>query len=252
MKKHRRDFILSELNKKSYVSVAYLQKELNVTEMTIRRDLKELESEGSIMRVHGGAQRLESAAGVQPSLLTLHHEERMQLNTEKKHIIAKKAASLICDQDVIFISASTTNELIAQYIGNKSIRLVTNCLYIFFQYHEMPNVEAILIGGKYNDFLQSFLGAITLESLKTVTFTKAFVGTNAITNNKLYASNDEEGLLHMTALDNARERYVVCDSTKFNTDAFFNFYNCDQLTAIITDNSEIPNILDYREIISII
>lgn len=250
----RKQFILDQLDEHSYVKVNDLQQQLGVTLMTIRRDLNQLEKEGYLVRTHGGAKKIEKEvpAVTSPNIWTLKHKDRRLLNADKKERIAQKAASLIQDNDIVFISASTTNERIAYYMKAKNVKIVTNCLYIFFLFYKIESIEAVLIGGRYDDFLESFLGTITYEGLSKVNFTKAFVGTNAITDNNLYASNEEEGLLHKLALDNATERYVVCDSTKFNTNAFFNFYDCRDLTAIITDRFEIDKILEYREITNII
>ncbi len=254
MNSARKKHILEKLDEHSFVKVSDLQRELGVTLMTVRRDLNQLEQEGYLVRVHGGAQKVEKdlPAITTPNVWTLKHKDRRRLNADKKERIAQKAASLIQDNDIVFISASTTNERIAQYMKARNVKIVTNCLYIFFLFYKMEGVEAMLIGGRYDDFLESFLGTMTYEGLSKVSFTKAFVGTNAITDNNLYASNEEEGLLHKLALDNAGERYVVCDSTKFNTNAFFNFYDCRDLTAIITDRFEIDKILEYREITNII
>ncbi len=249
MKKERRDYILSQLEKNSLIKVSDLQKELGVTEMTIRRDLTQLEEEGLLIRVLGGAQKIPSVPSPnQSTILSLEHEERRKLNREKKEMIGKKAAELIKDNEVIFVSAGSTNEFIAQYLTAKNVKVITNCLYIFFLFDNLPNTETILIGGKYNSFIHSFLGTMTFEGIKNINFTKAFVGTNAVSNNKLYASNEEEGLLHKTILDNSIEKYILCDTTKFNTAAFFNFYDCNQLTAIITDDDTFENINEYQEL----
>ncbi len=247
LKQDRKNNILAELDKHNFVKVTDLQKKLNVTEMTIRRDLKELEDEGAVVRIHGGAKKCKSII-----YADMQHDVRRKVNVDKKRIIAQKAASLLKEGDIIFISASTTNELLHQYIKTPNIKIITNCLYIYYQYMTDTNFESILIGGKYNEHLQSFLGTITLESLSKINFTKAFIGTNGINHNNLSASNDEEGLLHRTILDNASERYLVCDSTKFNNESFFNFYTCDRLTAIIVDDCEADVIREYRRMVDII
>ncbi len=254
MNSARKKYILDKLDEDSFVKVSELQRDLGVTLMTVRRDLNQLEEEGYLIRVHGGAQKVEKDIPVisTPNIWTLKHKDRRLVNADKKERIAQKAASLIQDNDIVFISASTTNERIAQYMKAKNVKIVTNCLYIFFLFYKLEGIDAVLIGGRYDDFLESFLGTITYDGLSKVNFTKAFVGTNAITDNNLYASNEEEGLLHKLALDNATERYVVCDSTKFNTNAFFKYYDCRDLTAIITDRFEIDKILEYREITNII
>lgn len=254
MKKDRRDYILAKLEENSTIKVTDLQKELGVTEMTIRRDLSELEEEGLLIRILGGAQKIphSSTLPIQSSLLSLEHEKRRLLNREKKDMIGKKAASLIQDNEVIFISAGSTNEFIAKYITAKNVKVITNCLYIFFLFDNLPNTETILIGGKYNSFIHSFLGTMSYEGIKHINFTKAFIGTNAVFEDKLYASNEEEGLLHKTVLDNSLEKYVVCDTTKFNTAAFFNFYNCSRLSGIIIDDDPFNNKEDYNKLCNLI
>lgn len=230
LKVNRKNYILSKLKEHDYVKVSDLQEELNVTEMTIRRDLHELENEGLIQRVHGGAKSIQSVG-----YMDLKHMARKQYNEDAKRMIAKKAASLIENGDVVFISASTTNEFIHEYIQAKDVRIVTNCLYIYFQYREDSRFEVILIGGKYDDKIESFLGALTNDWITNMKFTRAFIGTNGIYKNQLSASNDEEGLLHRIALENAHYKYIVSDSSKFNYESFYIFFRCKDITAIITD-----------------
>ena len=253
MKNNRQAEILKKLSRDGSVKVTDLQKELNVTEMTIRRDLDFLEKEGLLIRVLGGAKPVSSPSfPSQSTLLKLEYEERRQLNKSLKEEIAKKAAKLVNDNEVIFISAGSTNEFIAPYLTAKNIKVITNCLYIFFIFNQLPNVEAILIGGKYNSFIQSFLGTMTFEGLKNINFTSSFIGTNAISDNKIYASNEEEGLIHKTVLDNSTNKYIMCDTTKFNTIAFFNFYNCSSLTAILSNDGEFDNKDEYLNLCNIL
>lgn len=241
LKGNRKTIILKRLEAEEYVKVTDLQKQLNVTEMTIRRDLKDMEEEGLLVRVHGGARR----NGEQINYSELEHGDRKHINEDKKKEIAQKCSNIIKDEDVIFISASTTNEYLYEYIQAKNVRIVTNCLYIYFQFRKDPRFDTILIGGKYDDKIESFLGAIAIEVISKINFTKAFVGTNGICDNNLSASNEEEGWLHREALDNAKEKYIVCDTSKFHTDSYYNFYTCDKLTAVITDDDKDT---DYNEI----
>ena len=253
MKNNRQAEILKKLSRDGSVKVTDLQKELNVTEMTIRRDLDFLEKEGLLIRVLGGAKPVSSPSfPSQSTLLKLEYEERRQLNKSIKEEIAKKAAKLVNDNEVIFISAGSTNEFIAPYLTAKNIKVITNCLYIFFIFNQLANVEAILIGGKYNSFIQSFLGTMTFEGLKNINFTSSFIGTNAISDNKIYASNEEEGLIHKTVLDNSTNKYIMCDTTKFNTIAFFNFYNCSSLTAILSNDGDFDNKDEYLNLCNIL
>lgn len=229
-KSERLQKIADILEEKNVVMVNELQQLLQVTEMTVRRDLTLLEAEGKAERIHGGAKKADHA-----TLEQLPHKERIHEHYEAKNIIAKKAAAFIQDRDVIFISAGTTNELLKQYIDASSLIIVTNCLYIFEQYAKNDQYETILIGGKYNKKTESLLGNITLQEVSMMNFTKAFVGTNGIYNKKLCASNDEEATLHKKILEQARETYILCGSEKFGRDAFYSFFPCEDITAIITD-----------------
>lgn len=242
LKGNRKSIILKTLDAKEFVKVTDLQKQLGVTEMTIRRDLKDMEEEGLLVRVHGGAMRNSQQQVVYTEL---EHDERKHTNEDKKRKIAEKCAQMIQDEDIIFISASTTNEYIYEYLQAENVRIVTNCLYIYFQYQKDSRFDSVLVGGKYDDKIESFLGAIAIDVISKINFTKAFVGTNGICHNNLSASNEEEGWLHRIVLDNAKERYVVCDSTKFHKDSYYNFYTCEKLSAVISDAD--PD-SDYSEI----
>ena len=239
LKEKRMRMIMEILQKKEFVKVKELHNTLDVTEMTIWRDLKELEDKGAIRRMRGGAKWI---APINDG--NLLHTKRMSLNLDKKKIIAKKAAALIEDKDVIFISSSSTNELIKEYIQAKDVCIVTNSLVIFRQYYMDLNFEVLLIGGKFHHAESSFLGSISNDFIGGMRFKKAFMGTNGIRDNSCFASNDEEGVFYRMVLNNTDERYVLCDTTKFNKDAFYRYYSCDDLSAIITDNGSI----EHREL----
>lgn len=237
LKEARLRFILEELESSDYVKISTLQEHLGCTEMTIWRDLKVLDDKGLIKRIRGGAKRIDTK--VQPTDIV--HTQYVLKNLDKKRVIGHKAANLIKENDIIFISAGSTNELIADYLDVPNIRIVTNCTCIYKQYYDNPDVDSLLIGGKFHKKQSSFLGPIANDVLSNMNFTKAFMGTNGISQNKCSASNDEEGVLYRIVLNNATERYVLCDTTKFNKDAFYNFFPCDKLTGIITDDGVIEN-----------
>lgn len=237
LKEIRLKLILEELDKSDYVKISTLQELLGCTEMTIWRDLKTLSDKGLINRIHGGAKRINTK--VQPT--DILYTQHVLKNLDKKRVIAHKAANLIVENDIIFISAGSTNELIADYLSAKNFRIVTNSATIYRQYYDNPDVDALLIGGKYHKRQGSFLGPIANDVLSNMNFTKAFMGTNGISQNKCSASNDEEGVLYRIVLNNAVQKYVLCDTSKFNKEAFYNFYSCDKLTAIITDEGHIEH-----------
>ena len=107
MKESRHVAILQELDKNEVVSVKDLSDLLGVTDMTIRRDLMDLEEQDLLVRVHGGAHRK-----IKDSLTEVSHTEKNMLNVEEKREIAQKCAALIDEGDTIFIGAGTTTDFI--------------------------------------------------------------------------------------------------------------------------------------------
>lgn len=246
-KTERLQAILTLLDEKNVVLVSELQKMLNVTEMTVRRDLNELEQQQKAMRIHGGAKKAETK-----TLEQLPHKERIYKNYDEKLEIAKKAGAFLCDDDIVFIGAGTTNELLYDHIAVNHAIVVTNCLYIFEQYVNDKRFKVILIGGSYNPHTESFLGNITLQQASMMNFTKAFIGTNGIYKSNLCASNNEEATLHKLILNHADAKYILCDSEKFGKNAFYSFFPCEDVTAIITDHHSIQDREELEKITNIL
>ena len=123
LKTERKQLILEELNQHQVVSLEKLVSLLETSESTVRRDLDELEAENKLRRVHGGAELPHS----------LQEEETIQeksvKNLQEKKLLAQKAASLIKEQDVIFIDAGTTTAFLIKELVNKNITVVTNSIH---------------------------------------------------------------------------------------------------------------------------
>ena len=231
MKEGRHRIILQELEHNGVVSVKKLKDMLDVTDMTIRRDLIDLEKQGLLIRVHGGAHKK-----VKDSLGEAGHIEKNMLNIEEKRAIAKKAAKLIVSGDTVFISSGTTTELLADYLDGKSISLVTNSLPIFERFKDNQNLDLILIGGRFHAKSQTFVGQFANRLLKDIKVSKAFIGANGINGVNVTTSNEEEGNGNAIILDNAIEKYILADSSKFDNYSFYNFYQLTDIDALVTDD----------------
>lgn len=240
LKEDRFQLILNEVDKKNTVKVGELAELLNVTEMTIRRDLNELEENGSLVRIHGGAKKNSSVTYTE-----LSHIQKQEMNVPEKKAIAKKCAELIQDNDMVFIGPGTTNELIYDYLTAKNVGIITNSISIFNRFKSDPNFELILIGGRFRERTGTFIGYFANKLLNEMKVNKAFIGTNGITATNITTANEEEGNAHQIILDNASERYIAADSSKFNVEAFYTFYDVSEVTAIVTDNKISPELIDY-------
>jgi len=237
MKESRHKVILQELDQTGVVSVKNLKELLNVTDMTIRRDLIDLEKQGLLIRVHGGAHKK-----VKDGLNEASHSEKTMLNIEEKKLIAKKCADLIAEGDTVFIGSGTTTDFIGDYLEGKNISIVTNSLPIFEKLKDYPNFDLILIGGRYRVKTQTFVGQFANKLLREIKVSKAFIGVNGIDGHNVTTANEEEGNGNAIILNNAIEKYIVADNSKFDSYSFYSFYRLDNIDAIVTDDHISPKV----------
>lgn len=247
IKEERFKVILEKLEEQGFVKVSCLNDLLNVSEMTIRRDLVELEKNGSLVRVHGGARKLSDKKGHE-----LSHYQKQQINIDEKIIIAKKIAACIEEDDIIFLGAGTTIELVPNYLKQNQLKIITNSLPIFNKLLYDERYETILIGGTYRSLTGAFFGSITNSTMEKIRTNKAFIGVNAINGNIITNYSEEEGRTQKIILDNAFDKYIIADSSKLNSFDFYHFYNLEEATGLITDSDITEeDIRKYQEITKI-
>ena len=237
MKESRQRIILQELDQSGVVSVKNLKELLHVTDMTIRRDLIDLEKQGLLTRVHGGAHKK-----VRDGLNEVSHSEKTMLNIEEKKTIAQKCAGLIINGDTVFIGSGTTTDFIGDYLDGKDISIVTNSLPIFEKLKDNPNFDLILIGGRYRVKTQTFVGQFANNLLREIKVSKAFIGVNGIDGYNVTTANEEEGNGNAIILNNAIEKYIVADNSKFDSYSFYTFYRLDNIDAVVTDENLSPKV----------
>lgn len=233
LKNNRQTKILELLDQKDYLKVTDASELLGVTEMTIRRDLLDLQELDLIERVYGGAKK--KTANNQYTELS--HIQKKELHVTAKKEIAKKAAALIKNDDVVFIGPGTTTEYIYDYINVDSAKIITNSISVFNRFKDDSKFDLILIGGKLRERTASFVGYFTRKWVEDIHVDKVFIGTNGIIEDKITTAEEEEGFVQQVVLKNSHERYVMADSSKFGVEAFQVVTTIDNLTAIITDNS---------------
>lgn len=243
MKRNRLLTILEEVNKHDTVKISDLIQKLNVSDMTVRRDLDELASSGKIIRLHGGAQSVKSGI-----LYEASHVEKRELHIEEKRMIAQMAAAEIQDGETIFIGPGTTLEQLASYITVNHLRVVTNSLPVFERFQkEKPHIELILTGGNFRQRSGAFVGGLTNETIERLKFNRAFVGVNGIRNESIMTADTEEGQTQKTALNNAQVKYILTDHHKLNKDDFYQFYNLYDIDYLITNYSVTDEILAHYQ-----
>jgi len=231
----QRRLVILEIIKENYTArSSQLSEQLNVSEMTIRRDLAALEKQGMVKRTHGGA---------------VFHHERMtdkfkyqsskEVNIEEKEKIARKAVELIEPHDVIFIGEGTTPSLILSHVDpDLPFTVFTNNHGIAAEIGSTPiSAELIFLGGMYNMVTCSTAGNFTLEMIDRINANKVFLGVDAFslrmgltTRNPEFAAIDRAMIRHTTG-----QLIVMSDHTKFGLVAALEVAKAKEIDVLVTN-----------------
>ena len=247
LKEERQKIILDKLKENNIIQVSQMTDLLDVTDMTIRRDLKELEDRNLLVRIHGGASKIEKARPREFS-----NEEKLLQNKGIKIEIAKKINEIMAPDQNIFLGAGSTIEYVSEFIGEKKLNIFTNSLYLFRKLVFLDNVNIKLIGGEFRRVTGAFVGPLSLDLVAKMRFNQAFIGVNGINKGKAYTYSPEEGILQKMILDNSFDRYLVADSSKLGYEDLYHFYNIEDakfITDSKIDSDQIAEIEKYSEII---
>jgi DeoR family fructose operon transcriptional repressor len=228
----RKKFILDQLEKDGSILIQQIASSCQVSEITIRRDLAEMEKNGLVIRIHGGAMM---SRGVE----NLFSFDRKALqNKEKKIQISKKAASFVAENDIIYIDCGTTVFHMIPFLKNfNNLRVITNSLPVVSELQYHPHIKVYLIGGELDSRRKALYGPLSMLGLEKYRANKAFIGASGITLNRGLSSNDEkEAQITQSMARAASEVYLLCDSSKIEKDAFFKYADISLAGTIITDN----------------
>lgn len=203
--------ILQILNDRNAVTVTELSQQLNISESTIRRDLNALAEMGKLNKVFGGATALTRSSGIYETDVA----NRIGTMSEEKTMIARYAATLIHDDDFVFIDAGTTTARLIDFISNTRASYVTNGI-IHGQKLIKKGVDTYIVGGKIKPLTEAIVGTSGIKSLEGMNFTKAFMGTNGIDLKAGFTTPDiDEARLKETAVHNSYMTFVLADHSKF-------------------------------------
>lgn len=242
LKKERLRYICEKVNSKGVITVNEIIQDLDVSDMTVRRDLDELEKAGKLLRIHGGAQSLTYSLDYEMS-----HIEKSTIQVNEKQKIALYASTLIQEGETIYLGPGTTIQILATLLREKNVRIITNSYHVFEILMNAEQAEVILIGGEYRNHTGTFVGPITNNDLLLLKFSKAFISCNGIYNDAITTYSLEEGEVQKIALNNSRHKYLLADSKKFSREDFYTYYNLHDFDKVITDENISPDVLQHYE-----
>jgi len=235
----RKEEILGLLHKQARVSVPDLCSLFNVSESTIRRDLKELEDSNLIKRTHGGAIPIESV-NFEPTFLEKEDKFR-----QEKTAIAKKAIEFIEDGDTILIDGGTTTfHLVKELKAFQRLTVVTNSILIAEEL-QVNSIEVILLGGSLRRETLALVGPLTEQALGILNVDKAFIGTNGIDIDEgLTTPNLIEAATKRRMIKSAKQVILLTDHSKVGKVTFAKVAEITAVNKLIIDNAIPQNIIN--------
>ena len=204
----RRHSILETLNLEGQVQVDALAKALDTSEVTIRKDLAELERSGLLLRRYGGAVPL-------PAELTDNSQSEEEVS-ERKQMIARAAAAVIRDHNRIIIDfGTTTAALIPQLQSKRGLVVMTNSLAVAHAIRELENEPTLLMsGGTWDTHSESFQGQIAEQVIRSYDFDQLFIGCDGIDLERGTTTFNELLGLSRVMAEAAREVVVMAEADK--------------------------------------
>lgn len=248
LSEERHKLILEKLEMESVVYLNDLVEYLNTSESTIRRDLTTLHNEGLLKKVHGGATSLKDVRiNTKDDIV----EYRQGLNIEDKVEIAKFAAQLIEDNDFVYLDAGTTTEFLIDYIpSNTKAVFVTNGI-VHARKLVKKGCTTYILGGELKLATEAIVGAETVKSLRKYNFTKGFFGVNGVDIRRGFTTPDvREAMVKEEAIHRSKNRFVLCDSSKFGEISSVTFADISE-AKIITRNLEDNKYKDETKILEV-
>ncbi|EGR88048.1 transcriptional regulator, DeoR family [Streptococcus dysgalactiae subsp. equisimilis SK1250] len=217
--------IMAKIVEDNYVALEDLMQLLDSSESTVRRDLGELEQEGRLHRVHGGAELFHSLQE------ELSNQEKSVKNSQIKQALAQKASRFVYDNDVIFIDAGTTTEFLLPFLQGKNVTVVTNSIHHATRLVDL-SIKTIIIGGYVKQTTDASIGSVALEQIRQMNFDKAFLGMNGVDEAYLTTPDMEEAVIKKAVIANAKVSYILVDGTKIGQVSFVKVAAIDQVTII--------------------
>ncbi|MBC3217744.1 DeoR/GlpR family DNA-binding transcription regulator [Serratia fonticola] len=206
----RKKIILEKLAQDGQVVAKQLSELFGLSEDTLRRDLRELDSEGLLQRVHGGALPVSSAIAT--------FAERNTLESAAKTAIAKAAAAMIMPGQVVILDGGTTSaELVKQLPRNLQATVVTHSPSVAVGLVEHPNIEVIMIGGRLYKHSIVCVGAAAVEAMSHIRADIYFMGVTGVHPVAGLSTGDlEEAYIKRALAARAAETVVLASAAKLN------------------------------------
>ena len=227
----RHRYILKLLNQKGIVNVQELSKELKVSAVTIRKDLKMLEDRHLLFRTHGSATLTNPYINEQPV------NEKEKIHSSEKYKIARRAVTLLDPRDSIIIASGTSViEFARQIEHHTELTVLTASLNADTALVGSPEIEVIQLGGTVRRSSASVVGPFAENMLSEFTCNKLFMGVDGIDIPfGLTTTSSMEASLNKAMIEVAQKVIVLADSSKFGRRGFGRICSLERVDILVTD-----------------
>ena len=242
MPEKRRSEIKNLFSQEKILTVSFLSNHFGVSYLTIREDLKKLEDEGLISKVHGGAV-LKDELENEPVF-----RKQIKLFKKEKDSIALEASKRVNDGDTLIIESGSTGLSLVRYLeSKKNLKISTAGVPIAIELmklaDERDDIEISLCGGLVRPGVYTFVGEHAIEFFKKINVKISFIGATAVSLDKgITTATTVDAELTRAVAGSAERVILLSDSSKFETISYINVMKLNKIDEIITDNKLDENI----------
>lgn len=237
MKFQRHIDMLQYITNKGSATIEELIQEFNISKATLNRDITELVKSGNIEKVHGGV-----VSTVNSGEFEMLIDDKEHLHIEEKKAIAKKACSLLIDNDNIIIDSGSTMFYFAKELANNkklnNITIATNDIKVAYTLSSNPNIRLVMMGGiKHSDGYDVY-GDKVSDIIKSLNITKYFIASSAWDiKTGITHTNYEDVLVKKEFLNCSQQCILLSDSSKDSFEKRFKICGIESIDKIITDSN---------------
>lgn len=235
--KIRLDALLAYVDQKEVVTIKELSDELNVTEMTVRRDVQILKDNNLVTQLHGAVMRKDRLETLEINDDTYSVLKSFSINQQEKEKIGKEAAKLVKENDTIFLDIGSTSAFVAKALPvNADITAACFSMNVFEELAKRNIKNIFVTGGFYHRDTEAFESDNALKNLDIIRANIAFIAPSGISMDAgITAMTPYEVKIKNKMLTYSKERVLVADSSKFSEirPCFVTYF--DKITKVITD-----------------
>lgn len=236
IKTERQRAILNVLSGDGVVSVAALSERFDISTITVRRDLRDLQRQGKLSRTHGGAtlvDDLDAYARYEGGTF----EDRASTHGARKRRIAERAAQLVSDGDSLLINAgSTTTEFARALSNHKNLQVVTNGLTVAMELGRNPSADVFMLAGSLDRKKMATVFLPESPELAGIRAPAAFLGVVGVrVSEGPFMLTAQEARMNQAFVDVSAEVTLLVDSSKFEAEAMYRIVPMERISRIVTD-----------------